>query len=271
MTDAVKTARVEPTRAPRRRAVQPRLPVGSLSLLAGALVWEAIARAVTIDFFPPLSAVLVRLAQMTADGEILRSLGSSLINLAIGFGFSAVAGVGVGVLMGAYRKVEAALDMYVYALLTAPSLVFAPIFFSIFGLGRGPIVGVIVMNSVFIVIINTSDAIRSVPVPLIEMARSFCGSDRQVTRRIMLPAAMPLIMAGLRIGMVRSVKGMVTGEMFIAVVGLGAVVMNAGRRFDSASILAVLLVIIVVAFAMTKLVRIVDQRVNGWLPSTVRS
>ncbi|MGH3504026.1 MAG: ABC transporter permease [Nocardioidaceae bacterium] len=253
------------------RAIRLRLPVGSLSLLAGALVWESVARAVHISFLPPLSAVIARLAQMTADGEILRSLGSSLINLAIGFTFSAVVGVGLGLLMGAYRKVEAALDMYVYALLTAPSLVFAPIFFSIFGLGRAPIVGVIIMNSIFIIIINTADAVRSVPRPLIEMARSFCANDHQVSRRIVVPAAMPLIMAGLRLGMVRAVKGMVTGEMFIAVVGLGAIVMNAGRRFDTESILAVLLVVILVAFLATKLVRLVDQRVNRWLPSTSRS
>jgi hypothetical protein len=69
------------------------------------LKWEALARIWDVSFFPPLSAVLVRFWHMTADGEILGSLGNSLVNLAIGFAVSVVVGVGVGLLMGAYRKV----------------------------------------------------------------------------------------------------------------------------------------------------------------------
>jgi ABC-type nitrate/sulfonate/bicarbonate transport system permease component len=183
---------------------------------------------------------------------------------------SVVVGVGVGLLMGAYRKVDQALDLYVYALLTAPSLVFAPIFFSIFGLGRASIIGVIVMYATFIIVINTATAIHPVPVALIEMGRSFCASDRQVFRRIVIPVAMPLIMAGLRLGMGRAVKGMINGEMFIAAVGLGALVMDAGRRFDAETILAVLLVIIAVAVATMKLVQLLDRRVTAWLPSNAR-
>lgn len=246
------------------------MPVGALSLLGGAVLWELVARIWDVSFFPPLSAVLRRLGEMIADGEILGSLGNSLLNLLIGAVISVVIGVGVGLLMGAYKKVEQALDVYVYALLTAPSLVFAPIFFSIFGLGRASIVAVVVMYATFIIIINTASAIRSVPVALIEMGRSFCATDWQVFRRIVIPAAMPLIMAGLRLGMGRAVKGMINGEMFIAAVGLGALVMDAGRRFDAETILAVLLVIIVVAVAVMQLVQLLDRRVTRWLPSTAR-
>ncbi|HZD75231.1 MAG TPA: ABC transporter permease, partial [Actinomycetota bacterium] len=252
---------------PRWRGWRPSVPVGFLSLLGGAVLWEAVARIWNVSFFPPLSAVLARLWEMIADGEILRSLGNSLINLVIGFAIAVTVGVGVGLAMGAYKKIDQALDMYVYALLTAPSLVFAPIFFSVFGLGRASIVGVIVMYATFIIIINTATAIRSVPVALIEMGRSFCASDWQIFRRIVIPAAMPLIMAGLRLGMGRAVKGMINGEMFIAAVGLGAVVMDAGRRFDAETILAVLLVIIAVAVATMKLVQLLDRRVTAWLPS----
>jgi ABC-type nitrate/sulfonate/bicarbonate transport system permease component len=276
MNTTVKTGGAVAQRPPQpvapARSRRPRVgvPVGALSLLGGAVLWELVARTWDVSFFPPLSAVLRRLWQMIADGEILGSLGNSLLNLLIGVVISVVVGVGVGLLMGAYKKVEQALDVYVYALLTAPSLVFAPIFFSIFGLGRASIVGVVVMYATFIIIINTASAIRSVPVALIEMGRSFCATDWQVFRRIVIPAAMPLIMAGLRLGMGRAVKGMINGEMFIAAVGLGALVMDAGRRFDAETILAVLLVIIVVAVAAMQLVQLLDRRVTRWLPSTAR-
>jgi NitT/TauT family transport system permease protein len=268
--EAVARRSPQPVAPPRSRRPRVSVPVGALSLLGGAVLWEIVARLWDVSFFPPLSAVLRRLGEMIADGEILGSLGNSLLNLLVGAVISVVIGVGVGLLMGAYKKVEQALDVYVYALLTAPSLVFAPIFFSIFGLGRASIVAVVVMYATFIIIINTATAIRSVPVSLIEMGRSFCASDWQVFRRIVVPAAMPLIMAGLRLGMGRAVKGMINGEMFIAAVGLGALVMDAGRRFDAETILAVLLVIIAVAVATMQLVQVLDRRVTRWLPSTAR-
>jgi ABC-type nitrate/sulfonate/bicarbonate transport system permease component len=241
-----------------------------LSLAAGAVIWEVGARIWNVRFLPPFSEVLIRLGELTADGVIISSLMNSLMNLAIGFGISLVFGVGIGLLMGAYRKVEMALDWWVYALDTAPGLVFVPIFFAIFGLGPEPIIAVIIMYAIFTIIVNTVAAIRTVPKALVEMGRSYCASDRQLFFRIILPAATPLIMAGVRIGMGKAVKGMINGEMFIAAVGLGAVVINAGKRFDSAAILAVLLVTIVVATVTVKLVQLVDARLTGWLPATQR-
>jgi NitT/TauT family transport system permease protein len=225
-----------------------------------------------LSFFPPLSAVLERLGELTLEGKIIGNVINSLVNLAIGFGVSAVLGIGIGMAMGAYRKVEMALDVYVYALLTAPSLVFAPLFFAMFGASnsRLSVIAVIVMYTVFIVIVNTQAAIRNVPPPLVEMGRSYDANERQLFRRIIVPAATPLIMAGLRLGMGRAVKGMINGEMFIAIVGLGQVVTSAGDRFDAEGVLAVLIVIVTIAMVAVKLVQLVDQRLTSWLPSNAR-
>lgn len=247
-----------------------RLPPAAISLLAGAVLWELIGQLADFNFFPPLSAVLVQLVEMIRDGEILGNLKTSLFNLVIGFGIAAVAGIVIGLLMGMYRRVEMALDVYVNALLTAPALIFAPIFFSIFGLGRTVIVAIVIMYALFIIIINTSSGVRHVSPQLVEMARSFGANDLRIARRILLPAALPMIMVGLRLGMGRAVKGMINGEMFIAVVGLGRVVTHAGDRFDSESVLAVLLVIIAVALVAVKLVQLLDRRLTGWAPSAAR-
>jgi ABC-type nitrate/sulfonate/bicarbonate transport system permease component len=246
------------------------LPATPISLAAGAVVWEVIGHLAGVAFLPPLSAVLARLAEMVADGQILGSVADSLVNLVIGFAISLVAGVGIGVAMGRYRKVEAALGVYVNALLTAPSLVFAPIFFSLLGEGRGSIIAVVVMYAMFIMIINTTSAIQTVPAHLVEMARSYGASERQILFLVMLPAAAPMIMAGVRLGVGRAVAGMINGEMFIAVVGLGRIVTQAGGRFDGAGVLAVLLVIIAVALGAVGLVQAVDRRITRWVPTTAR-
>lgn len=263
-------------RRPHPPSLRIRAAVGSVapataSLGLGALGWELLARLWNVSFFPPISVVIGRLIELIGQGLILDSLAQSLVNLVLGFGASVVVGIVLGALMGAYRKVAMALDVYVYALLTAPTLVFAPIFFALFGLSRITVILVVVFYSVFIIIVNTAAAIRSVPPSLIEMGRAFCASDRQLFFKIILPAAMPLTMAGLRLAMGRAVKGMINGEMFIAAVGLGAVVINAGRRFDAAAVLAVLLVIILVAMVSVKVVQLVDARLTSWLPSTARA
>jgi NitT/TauT family transport system permease protein len=258
------------TAHPRRQPSWRRLPAAPLSLAGGAVAWELIGHLAGVSFFPPLSTVLVRLADMATSGVIFSSLGDSLLNLALGFAISLTAGLLTGVAMGRYRRVEAALGVYVYALLTAPSLVFAPIFFSVLGEGRGSIIAVVVMYAMFVIIINTASAIQSVPAHLVEMARSYGASERQVLLRVMLPAAAPMIMAGVRLGIGRAVTGMINGEMFIAVVGLGRIVTEAGGRFDGASVLAVLLVIIAVALGGVALVQVVDRRITRWIPKTSR-
>ncbi|MGW7078157.1 ABC transporter permease [Streptomyces sp. NPDC054866] len=245
-------------------------PAAPVSLAVGALAWELTGRMADASFFPPLSTVLARLRELAADGLIYASLRDSLVNLALGFAISLVAGLGIGMAMGHWRKVDAALGVYVYALLTAPSLVFAPVFFALLGAGRASIVAVVVTYAMFVVIVNTASAVRAAPAHLVEMARSYGAGEAQVLLRVVLPAAAPMIMAGVRLGIGRAVTGMINGEMFIAVVGLGHVVTEAGGRFDSAGVLAVLVVVLVVALGATALVQAVDRRVTRWVPNTSR-
>lgn len=268
MTALAPTATHPVAGTPRPRAHLARVPLGAVSLLVGAVLWEIVGRIADVPFFPPLSAVLATLGEMISDGQIFGNLLVSIGNLALGFGISLLAGIVVGTAMGRYRRVKAALGVYVYALLTAPSLVFAPIFFSVFGAGQGAIVAVVFMYSAFIMIINTADAVSNVPADLSEMGRSFGAGEWQLLTQVILPAAAPMILAGVRLGMGRAVTGMINGEMFIAVVGLGRIVTQAGKSFDGAAVLAVLLVIVLVALAAIALVRFVDSRMTSWVPST---
>jgi NitT/TauT family transport system permease protein len=271
MTATARTARATRGAAELTHRVKLAPAVAALAVLA--LAWELIGRIADVPFFPPLSTVLARLGEMIGEGLIVQFLITSLVNLVLvlGFSLSLVIALIVGLLMGAFAKVEAALDIYVNALLTAPSLVFAPIFFSIWGLGRESIIAVIVMYSCFIMIINTAAGVRSVPKALVEMGTSFSASRWQLFRFVVLPAATPLIMAGVRLGVGRAVKGMINGEMFIAVVGLGKLIQDAGRQLDAASVLAVLIVIVIVAFICVAIVQAVDRRLTGWLPETART
>jgi NitT/TauT family transport system permease protein len=125
-------------------------------------------------------------------------------------------------------------------------------------------IAVIVKYTVFIIIINTATAIRSADPALVEMARSFGATKRQIFTRILLPASVVVLFAGIRLGMGRAVKGMINGEMFIAFVGLGGVVQKYGSQFDASRVLAITLVILAVAMVMGGLVQTVDRRLTRW-------
>jgi ABC-type nitrate/sulfonate/bicarbonate transport system permease component len=249
-----------------------RFPLGATAatVVVTAALWELAARIANVSFIPPLGEVLARLWQLTVDGQILDDLSRSLTNLVIGFGISVVFGTAIGVAMGLSKKVEAALEIYVYALLTTPTLIFAPVFFAIFGLSSASIIALIVLYAILYIIINTAAAMDSAPIELLEMARSFNASRRVTFFRIRLPAAMPLVMAGYRVAIARAVRGMINGEMFIAATGLGALVIQAGARFDATTVLAILILIIVIAYVAIELVGFIDRRLTGWLPSNQR-
>src|SRR5262245_31647252 len=238
--------------------------VQALSLAGGLILWEILGWMLALPWLPPFSKVLTALVELIRNGEILANLMMSLRSLAVGFIISLVVGLVVGVLMGLYKRVDQAIGIYVNALLFTPHLVFAPIFFALFHLSDWTRIAVIVKYTVFIIIINTATAIRTAHPALVEMARTFVATRPQSFSRILLPACVQVLFAGIRLGMGQAVKGMITGEMFIAFVGLGGIVQKYGSQFDASRVLALTLVILVVAVAMGGLVQTADRRMTRW-------
>lgn len=250
-----------------RLSVWQRIRVNSIEIMAlggGILIWEAVGWLLGLPWLPPFSRVIGALAELVSRGSILGNLVISLQALGIGFGLALVVGLVLGVLMGRYDLVNRTLDVYVYGLFVSPSLIFAPIFFAIFGLSDGTRVAVIFTYSVFIIIINTRAGIRTVDPRLIEMARSFGASERHLIFRVLVPGALPLVFAGIRLGAGRAVKGMINGEMLIALVGLGGLARKYGGQFDTASILAIALVVALVALVVNLGVQAADNRMTRW-------
>ena len=234
-----------------------------VSLAAGALVWEIAARALHVPFIVPIAAVAGALWRMTLDGEIPRSLASSVGALATGFGLAAIAGVPVGLISGRSRRVADVLDPCLDALVSVPSLVFVPVFFGIFGLGRVTHVAVVFLYAFVIVAVMARSGLATLDPAYVEMARAFGASERQILRRILLPGALPSVVAGLQLGMGRAVRGLINVEMLIGSTGFGALLRRYGTRFDAAGVYAVVLVLVVLVAAGNSAMRVVQRRVDG--------
>jgi NitT/TauT family transport system permease protein len=241
-----------------------RFGTNALSILSLAVLWEVAGRTLDSALIPPLSQIGAAWWKLLSSGKLLSNLTTSLTTLAAGFVLAVLIGIVVGVLMGRFRAVEHFLDLYVNALMSAPTTAFVPVLILWFGLGVQSRIAVVFLFAVFVIIINTMTGVKQVDRVFVEMARSFGAREKEVFFKIILPAAMPAIMAGVRIGMGRAVKGMVTAEMLLTLTGIGGMIMQYGSSFATDSLFAVILTILMVAMITMKVVQWVDRWLTGW-------
>jgi NitT/TauT family transport system permease protein len=198
------------------------------------------------------------------NGKLIENLAMSLWTLVAGFLLAVALGIIIGVLMGRFRQVEHFLDLYINALMSAPMTAFVPLLIMWFGLGVQSRIAVVFLFAFFVIVINTMTGVKQVDRIFVEMARSFGAKELEVFFKVVLPAAMPAIMAGVSIGMGRAVKGMVTAEMLLTLTGVGGMIMQYGSAFATDALFAVILTILMVAMIAMQLVKIVDRRLTGW-------
>jgi NitT/TauT family transport system permease protein len=234
---------------------------GAVATFVGfAVAWELAGRAANFLYFPPLSEVLAALADLIADGTIARELAASLFALVVGMAIAIAVGVVIGTLMGVSSTIREAFDVFVDAMMAAPTVAFVPLFVLLFGLGFPTRVAAVILFAIFPLIINTQAGVRAYDADLVEMGRSFGAGRAQMFRELRLPMAYPHLQAGLRIGVARGVDGMMTGEVLIAATGLGGLLGRFGNAFTMDYLYAVILVLLAMVIASERLVTFL-----GWL------
>ncbi len=133
-----------------------------------------------------------------------------------------------------------------------------------FGLGFAVKAAVIFLMSVFPICINTWLGVKSVPKTLIDVGKSLVASDAVILRRIVLPATLPYIMAGIRLAVGRAVVGMVIAEFFTTISGLGAIIINAANNFDTATMFVPIVVLMVLAVGLNALIVWIERIAAPW-------
>src|SRR5919108_2794696 len=236
----------------------------AVSVVSLALFWEIIGRSQNTHLLPPLSKVLSAWVELLVSGQLLQALKISLQALAIGYLLSVGLGIPLGLLMGRYRRLESFLNIYMTALLTVPMISFIPFLVIAFGLGLQSRVWIVFLFAFVIIAINTTAGVRNVEPSYMEMARSFGARESELFLKVVLPAALPMIMAGVRLGLGRAVLGMVTSELILAVVGFGVMLMTFGASFNSPALFATILTIVLLAVALLALIQYLDRRLTPW-------
>lgn len=230
-----------------------------VSLVVLAVFWEVVGRSISLLTLPPLSMVLEAFVGLWVSGAVTAPLLDSTIALVTGLVISLVAGSLIGIGMGLSRFIDVAVGPYVKAGLSAPMIAFVPVFLMVFGIGSTTRIATVVAFSIFIIATNAATAMRSTDARLLEMGTSFGASRWAIFRDIRIPAGAPYFVAGLRLGVARGVKGLITGEVLIAIIGLGGLVKKYGTVFSMDQLYAVILLIVAYAAVAVSIVSIVSR------------
>jgi ABC-type nitrate/sulfonate/bicarbonate transport system permease component len=228
------------------------------------VAWEGFGRDINPVFGSYPSAIAVAFLDLARSGKLGDAMIESLQPFVVGYGLAILAGIPLGLLIGRYRMAEAALGIYVTAGYAMPLVALVPLLVLWLGLGFAVKAAVVFLMSVFPVCINTWLGVTAVPKSLIDVGKSFVAPDTVILRRIILPATLPYIMAGIRLAVGRAVVAMVIAEFFTSLSGLGAIIQNAANSFDTATMFVPIVVLMVMAVGLTGLIGAVERRVAPW-------
>ncbi len=271
MVDALDPRPVPPASPVEQESVAdaPRGPVPSWLITTGSVVLVLLVWQLCGPFIDPLfgtypSAIVAAFWKLVGSGKLAAALLDSLRPFAAGYALAVVVGVPLGLLIGRFRVLEAAIGIYVTAGFAMPLVALVPLLVLWLGLGFAVKVAIIFLMSVFPICINTWLGVAAVPKTLIEVGKSFVAPDHVILRRIILPATLPYIMAGVRLAVGRAVVAMVIAEFFTSISGLGAIIQISANNFDTATTFVPIIIIMLLAVSLNFLVGAIERKVAPW-------
>jgi ABC-type nitrate/sulfonate/bicarbonate transport system permease component len=253
---------VTANRLPRKAIPSWLITVGTVTLFV--LLWEVLGRQVNPLFGSYPTAIAVSGWDLAVTGVLGAALLESVKPFMVGYGLSIVVGVPLGLILGRFRIMEAAFGLFVTGGYAMPLIALVPLLILWLGLGFWVKVAVIFLMCVFPIAINTWLGVKVVSKTLVEVGRAFVASDAVILRRIVLPATLPYIMAGLKLAVGRGVVAMVIAEFFTAISGLGGIIINAANSFDTARMFVPIVVLMVLATLLNALVGLIERWVAPW-------
>jgi ABC-type nitrate/sulfonate/bicarbonate transport system permease component len=246
-----------------RRPV-PRWAITMVSIACVLVVWEIFGRDINPVFGSYPSAIAAAFWDLLRTGQLQSALYESLRPFALGYCLAIVVGIPLGLIIGRFRVAEAALGIYITAGYAMPLVALVPLLMLWLGLGFAVKVAVVFLMALFPICINTWLGVTAVPKTLIEVGKSFVASDTVILRRIILPATLPYIMAGIRLAVGRAVVAMVIAEFFTTISGLGAVIINSANNFDTATMFVPIIILMIMAISLNSLIGYIERKVAPW-------
>lgn len=260
-------ARAAPVPAPKRpRRSRRLLYLYVISLIGGIGIWWLLA--VTVfkaqQTVPTPAQVVSAARQLAASGALWGDVEPSLVRVVIGFAFGVVLAVPAGFLMGWYWIARGLVEPWVQFFRTIPPLALTPMIIVFFGIGESAKIILIFLASFLSTVIATFEGVRNVDATLIKAARVLGANDWVVFRRVVVPASLPFIFTGARIGLGSSWATLVAAELVAANSGLGYLMETSAQYFDTPAIIVAIICIGVLGFVMDRSLLALEARLTYW-------
>ena len=274
-------------RAERIYLAHERAVLGALMVILFLVAWEGFSRGWWAELLQPLlgaaaerlrlkpifisSPTLVaqaawRMAFVT--GEIWRDLAASAVGYGLGVALAIAVGIPLGLAASWYRRLSYAVEPLLAALNATPQVAFLPLIVLWVGTGLPARVLVIFLLAVLPIAINAHAAVRTTDARLVRLAKSFGAGEWRLFRTIILPSTVPFLLAGLRLAVGRGMIGVVVGEIYGSAAGIGAMINQAGARFQTDKVFVGVLTIVAIGAILVELVQAIERRVEAWRPPT---
>lgn len=237
--------------------------LGIVSPLALLLLWEASARGGLIDvrFFPAPSSIAAQAVALTGTGELWGHLAASLKRLAWGTLLGGIPALLLGITMGLYRPIRAAIDPLISATYPVPKSAILPLILLIFGLDEASKIVMVALGVFFPVLINTITGVLQIDKIYLDVGKNFRATRWQTFRTVALPGAMPSIMAGIKLGIGMGLILIAIAEMVGAKNGIGFMIWDAWQILSVETMYVGLIVISILGFLLT----LILNEIEGWI------
>lgn len=229
-------------------------------------LWEAIGRSGWVSplFLPPLSAVLASGWDMASSGELFEHLGASLRRIVIGFSLGAGTGALIGLALGVSQRGDDAAHPLIAATYPIPKIAILPLLILWLGIGEASKAAVIALGVFFPMVINARAGVRSVDPLLIKAALSLGSSRLKTVYKVVLPASLPMIFAGLKLGVGIALLLVVTAEMIAADHGIGFLILSSADLMQTSRLLFGIIILSALGLAFSWILETLQRRLIPW-------
>jgi NitT/TauT family transport system permease protein len=232
------------------------------SLLVWCVLWEIVGRLELMFILPPFSDVLVAAVDLVQLPSWQSATVTTLRAFLIGMLLAIVVGIPLGMLMGRVKIADDLLGMWVNIFSSAPLSAIVPVLMILFGFGENTIIAAVFLFAIWIIVLDTRAGVRHISPSLIEMARSYGAPRWALYGKIIVWAALPEILAGIRLGLIRGVKGVVIGQLLVAIVGYGALFETFSRNFRMSQFWALTIILFAFALVVSALIERAEAKVE---------
>jgi ABC-type nitrate/sulfonate/bicarbonate transport system permease component len=238
--------------------------IRALSLFVVLMIWEIGGAQLDQALFATPSRIAMASVGMIASGELWQFLAPSLLVMLYGFSIAAVVGITLGLLLARYWVIDTATGFYITFLYSTPMVALIPLIVIWAGFDTAAKTIILFLFAFFPIVINTYQGVKTVSPELLEVGRAFRCSERELWQHVVLPAALPFVVTGLRLALGRGLIGMVTADLYTAISGIGYLIVRTASTYQMDKMFVPIVTLGLLGVFLSWLLRLIEVRVAPW-------